>query len=235
MFEQVALTGSTNADLIARANAGAPEGLWLRADAQDAGRGRMGRNWDSVSGNLFASTIVRLRSSDPPPASLGFVTALAACETIEQIAPDVPIMIKWPNDLLTRDGAKLCGILLERSGDAIIMGIGINLATHPGGLDRPVTDLRTCGANPPHPQAVVEILADYLALWLERWRTGGPAPILKNWQLHAYPLGTALNVNLPTGESIEGLYAGLDDDGALKLRLADGEVRVVHAADVFLV
>jgi BirA family transcriptional regulator, biotin operon repressor / biotin---[acetyl-CoA-carboxylase] ligase len=235
LFEQVAITGSTNADLIARANAGAAEGLWLRADRQDAGRGRLGRVWDSDDGNVFASTIVRLGVRDPPASSLGFLASIAACETARLIAPDVPIMIKWPNDLLTVNGAKFCGILLERAGDAVIIGIGMNLFAHPQGLDRPVTDLRSSGGNPPHAQAVMEILAETLQSWLQRWRLGGLAPLLKSWQQFAHPVGTALTVNLPNGEQLQGLYIGLNDDGSLRLRLADGEIHAIHAADVFLV
>ncbi len=207
----------------------------MRADAQDAGRGRMGRQWSSLGGNLFASTIIRLRGGDPAASSLGFVASLAAYDTIRQITDNVPITIKWPNDLLTADGAKLCGILLERSGDAVILGFGINLVNHPENLDRAVTNLRALGANPPPAQSVVEILGDNLPRWVDRWRMGGIVPILKSWQECAHRVGTALSVNLPTGESFDGLYAGLDDDGALRLRLADGEIRAIHAADVFLI
>ena len=235
IFEQVAITGSTNADLIARANAGAPEGLWLRADRQDAGRGRLGRVWDSTDGNLFASTIVGLAVGDPPASSLGFLASIAAHETARLIAPDVRIMIKWPNDLLTADGAKFCGMLLERAGDAVIIGIGMNLFAHPAGLDRPVTDLRSSGGNPPHAQAVVEILADTLQSWLQRWRLGGLSPLLKTWQQFAHPVGTALTANLPNGDMFQGLYNGLNEDGSLRLCLADGEIHAIHAADVFLI
>jgi BirA family transcriptional regulator, biotin operon repressor / biotin---[acetyl-CoA-carboxylase] ligase len=195
----------------------------------------LGRIWDSASGNLFASTIVRLRANDPSPSSLGFVTALAVYETVRLIAPDVPIQIKWPNDLLTREGEKICGILLERNGDAVIIGIGLNLRSHPDRLERPVSNLTAKGANPPPAQAVVEILADIFARQLNIWRTGGLATILRAWQDSAHPIGNALSVNLPNGESHEGLYAGLADDGALKLRLASGDIRAIHAADVFLV
>jgi BirA family transcriptional regulator, biotin operon repressor / biotin---[acetyl-CoA-carboxylase] ligase len=235
LFEEVAVTGSTNADLIARANAGAAEGLWLRADHQDAGRGRMGRAWDSASGNLFASTIVRIAPDDPPASSLAFVIALAAYETVRQIAPELAIQIKWPNDLLTADGAKICGMLLERAGNAVIIGVGLNLFNHPQGLDRSITDLRSRGANPPPAQAVCEILAENLKGWLQRWRIGGLSPILKSWQQRAHMVGTALSVNLPTGETLQGLYAGLNDDGSLQLRLADGEIHAIHAADIFLI
>jgi BirA family transcriptional regulator, biotin operon repressor / biotin---[acetyl-CoA-carboxylase] ligase len=195
----------------------------------------MGRTWESPTGNLFASTIVRLRPDNPPPSTLAFVTALAAHDCIGEIAPEIALQIKWPNDLLSKDGAKLCGILLERIDDAIVVGIGLNLVWHPPGLERPVVDLKTLGALPPHPQAVVEILADAFAIWLERWRVGGMSAIASSWQKLAHKMGTAVAVNLPTGEQEHGLYAGLSDDGALQLRLADGTIRAIHAADVFLV
>lgn len=195
----------------------------------------MGRTWDSPDGNMFASTIVRLRPHDPPASTLAFVSALAVHDCIGQIAPEIAVQIKWPNDLLSKDGSKLCGILLERIDDAIIVGIGLNLVWHPPGLDRPVTDLKTLGGFPPHPQAVVEILASAFAIWLERWRIGGISAIASSWQKHAHMIGTAIAVNLPTGEQEHGLYAGLSDDGALQLRLANGSIRAIHAADIFLV
>jgi BirA family biotin operon repressor/biotin-[acetyl-CoA-carboxylase] ligase len=195
----------------------------------------MGRVWESPSGNLFASTIVRLRPLDPPAPSLAFIIALAAIDTITQIAPQVPVVIKWPNDILSVDGAKLCGMLLERSGDAVVIGVGLNLVQHPEGLDRPVDDLTALGANCPPPQAVVEILASAFDIWLTRWRDMGLPAILKAWQVNAHPVGTALSANLPSGEVFEGLYSGLSDDGALQLRLADGTNRAIHAADVFLI
>lgn len=195
----------------------------------------MGRAWHSPTGNMFASTIVHLRSNDPPASTLAFVSALAVNDCIRQIAPDIAVKIKWPNDLLSNDGAKLCGILLERIENTIVVGIGLNLVWHPQDLDRPVTDLKTLGALPPHPQAVVEILGNAFAIWLERWRLGGMSAIAHSWQKLAHTVGTAIAVNLPTGDQEHGLYAGLSDDGALQLRLADGTIRAIHAADVFLV
>lgn len=218
-----------------RAEQGAPEGLWLRAAAQDGGRGRMGRGWESRTGNLFASTIVRVHASDPPASTLAFVAALAVYDAVKQIAPELPVQIKWPNDLLSSNGAKLCGMLLERAGDAVVVGIGLNLVSHPQGLERPVTDLVVLGANPPHPQAVVEILANAFGIWIDRWRMGGMRGVAQSWQRVSHPLGAALTVNLPDGASEEGLYAGLSDDGALQLRLADGSIRAIHAGDVFLI
>ena len=235
IFEEVTLTGSTNADLLARAIQGAPEGLWLRADAQDGGRGRLGRIWESPSGNLFASTIVRLRDTDPSPASLAFVTAVAVFDAVRHMAPQVPICVKWPNDILTPDGAKLCGVLLERASDAVVVGIGLNLVWHPQNLERKVTDLLTLGATPPDAQTAVEIVAEVFARYLAIWRQSGVEVIVRHWEARAHPRGTALSAKLPDGEHLDGLYAGLNEDGALQLRLADGSIRAIHAADVFLI
>jgi BirA family biotin operon repressor/biotin-[acetyl-CoA-carboxylase] ligase len=235
IFEEVAVTGSTNADLLVRAAQGAPEGLWLRADAQDSGRGRIGRIWESPRGNLFASTIVRLRENDPPAASLAFVTAIAVFETVRQIAPQIGICLKWPNDILTLEGAKLCGILLERTSDAVVVGIGLNLVWHPQNLDRKVSDLLALGVTPPGAQTVVELIAESFRRYLDAWRQSGLEPIIRRWESFAHAHGTALSAKLPSGETLHGLYAGLDSDGALQLRLADGSIRAIHAADVFLI
>lgn len=235
LFEEVVLTGSTNADLLARAAQGAPEGLWLRADAQDVGRGRLGRTWESPTGNMFASTIVRIRELDPSPASLAFVSAVAVFDVVRQIAPQVGISIKWPNDILTLDGAKLCGILLERTGDAVVVGIGLNLVWHPKDLDRKASDLKTLSATPPAAQTVVEIVAETFTRYLGIWRQFGLGEIVRLWEANAHPRGTALSANLPDGEQLHGLFEGLDGHGALQLRLADGSIRAIHAGDVFLI
>lgn len=233
MIRTVAETGSTNADMIGLAAAGAAEGLWLRAERQTAGRGRQGRAWQSPAGNLLASTIVRLRSGDPQPASLALVTAVALEEVVAAYLGHHRAMLKWPNDLLL-DGAKLSGILLERSGDAIVIGVGVNLAHHPVGLDRPTTSLAAHGVTP-DPHDFLETLAGALARWLTRWRQEGLATVRNQWTARAHPPGTALTAHLPDGTAIDGIFERLDVDGALILRLADGTTRVIHAGDVFLI
>lgn len=220
--------------MIALAAGGAAEGLWLRAERQTAGRGRQGRAWSSPVGNLYASTIVRLRPADPPAATLAMVAAVTLRDIAGQLLenPD-RLTIKWPNDLLL-GGAKLSGILLERAGDAVVIGMGVNLAHHPEGLDRPVTSLAAHGA-PIDPAPFMEMLAEGFARWLQRWHGEGLTAVRRAWLDHAHPKGTALTANLPDGEAVAGLFDGLDADGALMLRLADGRVRVIHAADVFLI
>src|SRR5690348_13140280 len=109
----VAETGSTNDDVLALARADVPEGTWLRAERQTAGKGRQGRSWESPPGSLYASTLVRLQPGDPPAPTLALVAAVALHQAVSAYAPD--LTIKWPNDLVVR-GMKLAGILLEREG-----------------------------------------------------------------------------------------------------------------------
>lgn len=210
------------------------EGLWLRAERQTAGRGRMGRNWASPPGNLYTSTLVRVRAGDPPAATLGFVAAIALERIMSSYAPEAAFQIKWPNDVMA-DGAKLSGILLERTEDAIVVGIGVNLASHPDIPDRLTTSIAALTGSAPDPSVFLEYLADEFARWLSLWRSEGLTPILTQWQARAHSVGVALKINLPDGEALDGSYQGLSADGALRLRLADGTVRVIHAGDVFLI
>ncbi len=236
LIHHIAVTGSTNDDLRGLAGQGAPEGTWLRADAQQGGRGRQGRPWVSPPGNLYASTLVRRQPGDPAAPSLAMVAAVALDELLQGwIAPD-RLMIKWPNDLLVdtdAGGAKISGILLEGAGDAVVVGIGVNLAHHPEGLDRLATSLAALGASPPDPADFVADLAASFAGWLARWRGEGLGSVLARWQARAHPRGTALRVNAPEG-MLEGLYDGLDPQGALRLKSADGTIHLVHAGDIFL-
>lgn len=209
--------------------------MWLRSDTQASGRGRLGREWLSADGNVYASTIIRLRQSDPSAATLAFVAAVATYEAIKLSAPSAGLQIKWPNDLLSYAGEKLCGMLLERRDDAVIVGIGVNLSHAPQGTGRAVTSIASLGVSPMSPQPFVELLAKIFADQVAMWRTYGAGVILKAWTDRAHPVGTAIAVQLPDGEVITGTYDGLTDDGALMLRLADGSIRAIHAADVFLV
>ena len=191
----------------------------------------------SPAGNLYASTIVRLRPSDPPAATLALVAAVALEESVSLYCHAGEgrggLALKWPNDLLL-DGAKLSGILLERADDAVVIGFGVNLAHHPTDTDRVATSLAAYDILI-EPAPFLDMLAETFGRWLARWRAEGIAPIRDRWIERAHPAGTALTARLPDGSSIDGLFERLDGDGALILRLASGERRVIHAADVFLI
>lgn len=210
-----------------------PEGTWLVAERQTAGRGRQGREWFDGAGNFMGSTVVHSAFGDPPLPSLALVAGLAVAEAVaSHIPPPARAMLKWPNDVLV-GGAKLAGILLERVGEAVVVGIGVNLVMAPTVPDRQTIALTAFGPAPDCVHFAHE-LANGFAEELSRWRSYGLGPVIARWQAAAHPIGTSLLVGEPDEKLLEGTFAGLCDDGALQLRLADGTTRVVHAGEVRL-
>ena len=225
-------TGSTNADLLALGR-DAREGDWLVTRRQTAGKGRAGRQWEDGAGNFMGSTVVVLRPGDPLPQTLALVTGLALAEAVGAVPGAPQVMLKWPNDLLV-DGAKLAGILLERVGERVVIGVGVNLLRAPQVAGRTTTSLGDHGASI-DPGDFAELLADSLAAALLRWRSGGWDALRTAWLARAHPVGTPLSVNASDGQPITGTFAGLGGDGAALLCLADGTTRPIHAGDVEMV
>ncbi|MBI1203131.1 MAG: biotin--[acetyl-CoA-carboxylase] ligase [Rhodopseudomonas sp.] len=231
--------GSTNAEALVRARAGERGPVWISAVSQSGGRGRRGSAWTSVPGNLYASLLL----TDPaPPAQapqLSFVAALAVHDAVAETAPHLgpQLALKWPNDLLL-GGAKLAGILIEGdstpgqlSGATVVVGIGINCASHPDGTPYPATDLATAGAivTPP---ALLQALAAAMQTRLAQWDRGrGFATIRADWLKRAAGLGNTIKVRLPERE-FAGLFEGLDDAGRLLVR-GPADVIAVSAGEVF--
>ncbi len=213
----------------------ASEGFWLRAEQQAGGVGRLGRKWESPAGNLYCSTLVDIRPGDPSPSTLSFVTALAVHDMIqEQLSTDTPILLKWPNDILVKD-AKICGILLERVKDKVVVGIGINVTNAPDVPDRRTTSMHLAdGHFGMDAEKVLGFLIPAFGKRLKQWRQSGLPSILQDWQHAAHEAGSNLLVSDPSGEKIAGEYHGLNEDGALRLRKPDGTLIVLHAGDVEL-
>ena len=212
-----------------RGDIGAVEGDWLVALAQDEGKGRQGRAWSSLAGNFFGSTLVQLRAGDPPAPGLSLACGLALIEAVDAAAPGQALMLKWPNDLLL-GVAKLAGILLERTGDRIVAGFGVNLAVPPAIEGRATASLD--GALTP--QAFAPLLAASMARMVALWRSSEPAAFAQAWLVRAHAIGTALDVHSGPGQRIAGRFDGLEPDGALRLRLDGGAVEVIRAGDVSL-
>jgi BirA family biotin operon repressor/biotin-[acetyl-CoA-carboxylase] ligase len=225
-------TGSTNADLLA--DVSADEGDWLVALRQSSGKGRQGRQWQSLDGNFAGSTLIRLRDTDPPPASLALAAGLALIEAADTVAPGRFTQLKWPNDLMLAnhagDWAKLGGILLERAGDRVVAGFGVNLAAAPAIEGRATVSLDGSVT----PQAFAPLLAASLARLLTAWRSAEPVAFADAWALRAHPVGTSITVHSAPGERLSGTFDGLAPDGSLRLRLDDGRVERIHAGDVTL-
>ena len=224
----VAETGSTNDALASMALEGAAEGLWLRAERQTGGKGRLGRAWVSPPGNLHASSLVRVQPGDPPAPTLALVAVVALHEVASIYAPGV--QIKWPNDLLF-DGAKLAGILLERSGDRIVAGFGVNLARAPG-----ISSRKTAALTPTAditPRAFAPLLAGRFAQLLAAWRSSEPGEFAQAWLSRAHPVGTLLEVHSGPGDRVTGTFEGIEPDGAMRIR-RDGAIDIIRAGDVTL-
>lgn len=235
MIRFVDETGSTNADLADAIRAGtAPaEGEWLVTRRQTAGKGRQGRTWFDGEGNFMGSTVIELRAGDPPPATLGFVAALAIRDSANDLTrAGERLCVKWPNDVLL-DGAKLSGVLLELVGGTVVAGMGVNLVKAPELPDRSTAALAMLGIEPDL-GTFAHTLGERFAYWLGEWRSRGLAPLLVQFKAHSFHSeGSAITVHDTDESRVSGSFAGLEPaDGALRLRLADGSERVIRAGDV---
>jgi BirA family biotin operon repressor/biotin-[acetyl-CoA-carboxylase] ligase len=172
--------------------------------------------------------VVELQPGDPPAPTLSLAAGLALIEAVDVAAPDLPLLLKWPNDLLLGDD-KLAGVLLERSGDRIVAGFGVNLATAPTLPGRQAASLK--GALTAY--GFAPLLAASFTRLLALWRNSEPAALALAWLMRAHPVGTPLTVHVGAEESVSGRFDGLEPDGALRLRTDDG-VQIVRAGDVML-
>jgi len=246
--EVVENTGSTNADLLARALAGEPEGTVLATEHQQAGRGRLGRTW--ITPPRAALTFSLLVRPGVPPARRGWLpllTGIAVAGAITSVT-GVATTLKWPNDVLADQGqadasqagtgqagaGKLVGILAEAAADAIVVGIGVNVSTEqaelpdrgPGAL--PAASLLTAGAKPEGLDRTPLLLA-ILSAFEHRyrdWREAGGDPEASGLRA-AYlgrsgTIGRQVRAELPSGQALSGLAVGVDADGRLLVRSSSG-------------
>ncbi|MGC4893239.1 biotin--[acetyl-CoA-carboxylase] ligase [Micromonospora sp. DT31] len=254
-LEVLAETGSTNADVVAAARSGEPEGLVVVAERQTAGRGRRGRVWQSPPRAGLATSVllrpgeaVAERGWSPVPATgYGWMPLLAGVALVEavRLLAEVDARLKWPNDLLV-DGAKCAGVLAEAvPGEtdrpaAIVVGIGLNvtlradeLPENPTGL--PATSLRLAGATATDRDPLLRALMRSLADWYARWRDAGGDAVASGLR-EAY-LGACATVDrqvrvlLPDGRAVHGTATGVDPDGQLLVN-ADGTTLRLAAGDV---
>jgi BirA family transcriptional regulator, biotin operon repressor / biotin---[acetyl-CoA-carboxylase] ligase len=231
---------STNAEARRRALAGEPGPLWIWSARQSQGRGRGGREWVSQHGNLFASLLIGLNCPLRTASQLALVAGIVAFDTIAKLIAyegRSEILLKWPNDILLA-GEKVAGMLLENVGGAnenrsvVVIGTGINLASHPENLPQPAVSLATYGMTVT-PADALEALAASTHEWLNRWGEGACFPTIRRaWLDRAGPTGRPLTVRVGSQEA-EGVYGGLDADGALRLLMPDGGEYRVTAGDVF--
>ena len=241
-------TGSTNADLLAEARSGARDGVVLVAEAQTAGRGRLGRRWVSPPRGTLTFSVL-LRPAGVPAGLLGWLPLLAGVATASALSgtAGVDARLKWPNDVLA-GGAKLAGILAERWAEAIVLGIGINVFQRRDELPVPTaTSLllaapdavsRPAGADGPDVRerllaAVLDELARWYRAWLDQPRPGDAdaCGLRAEYLRTSDTVGAEVTVMLPGGQSLTGTATGVDPAGRLEVHAPGGLVRV-SAGDV---
>lgn len=228
---------STNAEARRRAEAGDAGPVWITATRQTAGRGRRGRSWDTAAGNLAASLLMTTDVAPAEAAQLSFVAALAAADLADACLGPGVARLKWPNDLMIH-GGKAAGILMESGARPdgrlwLVVGIGVNLAHAPTDVERPAAAFADyMAARPPAPRDALDVLAAAFERWRRVWATQGFPAIAEAWTARALGLGAPCEARLPD-RTLTGVAEGLDGDGALRLRLADGALARITAGDVF--
>lgn len=238
----LAETGSTNQDLRQRAEQGAAEGTVLVADRQSAGRGRLGRRWESPAGvNLYSSILLRPHIPPQQAPQLTFLSAVATAEALIETF-QLPVRVKWPNDLLV-GGRKIAGMLNEMSAESeqvhfVLLGIGVNLnmtaKQFPEDLRYPATSVLIELGRPVERLAFIRNLLQRIDALYRTYHEEGFWAIRRRWEGLSDLLDCTVEVDLNPGKRV-GTAIGLDDDGALRLQLEDGQIERILAGDVRVV
>ncbi|MBL4774825.1 MAG: biotin--[acetyl-CoA-carboxylase] ligase [Mariprofundus sp.] len=226
-------TGSTNQDVMQRAEIGADEGLVVFANRQLHGKGRLGRTWHTMPDSLAGSVLLRPDLAPEQVPQLSLLTAVALHDALSVYAPD--LRIKWPNDLLHR-GAKVAGILTEMRAEpghvhAVVLGFGINLDAPehgwPADITQPATDMASISGQQISKLELATAILQSLDQWYEIYLRDGFAPLRRAWwQAHAAS-GDRVRVHNGGGGYIEGIASALDEDGALLLQTSHGMERII--------
>ncbi|MBO6520732.1 MAG: biotin--[acetyl-CoA-carboxylase] ligase [Rhodospirillales bacterium] len=214
----------------------APDGTLIWAREQTEGRGRRGNTWDSPKGNFYSSLIVRPDVQASRAAELSFVTGCAVFDTVGEVCdPGFECRLKWPNDILLND-AKIGGLLLETKAEAgqpveyVIIGLGVNLKSHPKDTPFPATDFVDQGQMIPD-TVFLEAYARHFMEWAAKWVEDGFEPIRQQWKWRAEGIGKDITVRL-NDKTLEGVFEDIAEDGALLLN-QDGNIRKIAAGEVY--
>ncbi len=227
--------GSTMIEAARAAQSGDVGDVWFCALEQTAGRGRRGRPWETIHGNLAASLLVVPECDPAVSATLGFVAGVALHNALEALAPAAGIALKWPNDVLA-GGSKLSGMLLEAQkrpdgSMAVVIGIGVNVVAAPSDLPYPATSLAGLGVDADAPR-VFAALSDAWVDAYEAWNGGrGIAAILDQWRPAAAGIGGEVAVNRD-GDVVRGIFETIDETGRLIVRANDSSRIAITAGDV---
>ncbi len=243
-LDVVERTGSTNADLLARAASGTGgaadvAGAVLIAEHQTAGRGRHGRGW-SAGPRAQITMSVGVSVVDVPVAAWGWLSLATGVAVVDAVAPLLEgtgcrAGLKWPNDVLAgppESRGKLAGILAEVARPAVVIGVGLNVTGAPGDVAG-ATSLCDLGVAAPDRGELVRALLTELGGRIAAWRAarGADRALAADYRAHSLTIGTRVRAHLPGGREIVGAATGIDDQGRLCLQ-TERETAVISAGDV---
>jgi BirA family transcriptional regulator, biotin operon repressor / biotin---[acetyl-CoA-carboxylase] ligase len=230
---------STNIQAQRLAEQGAANGTVVVADSQSAGKGRLGRRWESPLGvNLYTSVILRPAISPLRAPQLTFVAAVAAARAIADYC-GIRVEVKWPNDLLLK-GCKVAGLLSEMSAESdrihyVILGIGINVNMEPEqfptDLRYPAISLKQAAGKALARAPLARLLYGHLDDLYHRYLDHGFDPIARQWEDLCAWRGRRIEVDRGT-DRVQGVFGGIDENGALLLDTEAGELVRIYAGDV---
>lgn len=233
---------STNEEAKRLAEGGAAHGAVIWAKEQTAGRGRLGRQWESKSGNLFVSLLLSPELPLAEAAQLSFVSAVSAVEALQPLLPgEGRFSCKWPNDILLGD-KKLGGILLEsfttqteassKPKQWVVAGIGINIDSSPENALYPATCLKESGVELVSAKIVLTRFIESFIENYDNWMREGFPPIRASWLEKAYGIGQEVKINAG-GETLAGTFTGMSETGEMLLNTAEGQEIAINSGDVF--
>ncbi len=232
-------TDSTNVRAREQGDGGAPEGTVIIADSQSAGKGRLGRTWESPAGvNLYTSVLLRPVILPRFGTQMTFLSAVAVAAAIEEVS-GLSATVKWPNDVLL-GGKKVAGLLNEMNAETervnyVILGIGVNLNMQPGqfpdDLRYPATSVAIEKGSPVSRLAFARSLFRHLDSFYQAYLEQGVTPVLRAWEELCDVVGKRVSVDCQS-QVFRGVVEGLDPDGALLLRTDEGPLEKILAGDV---
>ena len=233
-------TPSSNTLLLQYAAEGAPSGSVLAVEWQSGGRGRLGRPWRSALGNaLTFSLLWRFEHNLASLSGLSLAIGVALLRAMRLFGIE-GLKLKWPNDILGADGAKLAGILIEAHGDmlgpaSVVIGLGINLYLPQrvaSQIDRPATCLANLVAEVPDRNRLLAVLLQELDKVLRDFSASGFEPMRAEWELHHAHQNRPVRLLLPNSQ-VSGIARGITSEGGLKLETGHG-MRIFHSGEISL-
>ncbi|MCL2473581.1 MAG: biotin--[acetyl-CoA-carboxylase] ligase [Alphaproteobacteria bacterium] len=229
-INRIESTDSTNNEIRKFIGASPKNAIVLAAEYQTAGRGRSNRTWSSPKGNLYTSILIKNSLEPKHMVFYSFAAGLSVADVIRNALPDARVELKWPNDVLL-NGKKTSGILIESTGDFLIIGIGINVEKHPEEAMYPVTSLNAESNRKFEADYVLDELLKSFDKRCTILHQKKFDEIRLAWHKHA--LKGMTSVKLPNGNVVKGEFLDITPEGNLRLT-TDNRVQVINSGDIFI-